>query len=159
LKKGRLFFVCCVGYRAILLEITGDERKSFHENSFGSLGFDCEAWTDYLVYFAAGMLVAFLLAFPVVMFFKFGGGMLRFISMVIFPLIPLDTFHIGRIIGGEACVEGIMQLTKCLDSVKSFLLAFLKNCLDDANDIDFLYIKSLSCVWVIFYEGVETFCK
>lgn len=80
------------------------------------------AWTDYLAFFAAGalggwlltvffnrqstqaarwsVLVAFLLAFPVAMFFMLGGGLLGFIGMVIFPLIPWALFMwIGSLVG------------------------------------------------------------
>lgn len=80
------------------------------------------AWTDYLTFFVAGalgglllvfffnrqpvqkgrwsVLVAFVLAFPVAMIFMLGGGLLGWVGMLLFPLLPWLLFMwIGSLVG------------------------------------------------------------
>ncbi|WKZ35267.1 MAG: hypothetical protein QY332_16765 [Anaerolineales bacterium] len=78
--------------------------------------------TDYLLFFLAGalggwillfffnrqttnkarwsVLIAFLLAFPVAMFFMLGGGLLGWVGTLLFPQIPFALFTwIGSLVG------------------------------------------------------------
>jgi hypothetical protein len=115
MKKISLYWSAVVGLVSILLQVLGYYVR------FGGLN-DFATVPEYLSFFAAGglaglllifflnrqetnkgwwaVMIAFILVTPVAMIFMLGGGMLGYIGILIFPLIPWAIVTwLGSIIG------------------------------------------------------------
>jgi hypothetical protein len=115
MKTLSVYWAALVGVAAIVWQVVTYYVR------FGQLN-PHAAWTDYLLFFAAGalggliliqflnrqtanggrwvVLIAFALAFPVAMLFMLGGGLLGFVGILIFPQIPFALFTwIGSLVG------------------------------------------------------------
>jgi hypothetical protein len=115
MKKVSLYWSAAVGLISTLLQVLGYYIRFGELNEFATV-------PEYLAFFAAGLLgglilifflnrqesskgwwavmIAFVLATPVAMIFMLGGGMLGYIGILIFPLIPWAIVTwLGSIIG------------------------------------------------------------